>query len=254
MNLKILILLLFAFVSIHAQGVYIYTAICSGTLVSSATTLTVQLPENSSKQVNILSWYATTSVTSTVTATRTGTAASGSTTATIGTSNSFPTSTAKLYCASNAGTGSTVGAPVSTASPVTVPMIVSGLSSINPQAVILTQLAANNATLVDNFNLSLASMSGTYTLAIVFAENATITSWPNNVDTDDLGSGATATCTFPSGIPVVAITYPGSHYRVVTPATVNISGTGGSGTSLHVLVTPSDVGPVPITLFAGVAP
>jgi hypothetical protein len=169
MNLKILILLLFAFVSIHAQGVY--TAICQGTLVSSATTLTIQLPENSSKQVTILSWYATTSVPSIVTATRTGTAASGSVTSTIGTSNSFPTSTAKLYCASNVGTGSTIGAPVSTTSPVTVPMIVSGLSSINPQAVILTQLAANNATLVDNFNLSLASMSGTYTLAVVFSEN-----------------------------------------------------------------------------------
>jgi len=73
-------------------------------------------------------------------------------------------------------------------------------------------------------------------------------------DTDDLGSGAAATCAFASGVPSITITNPGTHYRIATPATVTITGTGGSGTSLNVMVSPSDIGPVPITLFAGVAP
>jgi hypothetical protein len=73
-------------------------------------------------------------------------------------------------------------------------------------------------------------------------------------DTDDLGTGAAATCAFAGGIPQVTITNPGIHYRMATSAAVTISGTGGSGTSLNVVVSPSDIGPVPITLFAGVAP
>lgn len=83
---------------------------------------------------------------------------------------------------------------------------------------------------------------------------ATISQWPNNQDTDDLGFGATATCTFVGGVPSVTITNPGMHYRVATPATVTITGAGGGGTSLNVVVSPGDIGPVPITLFAGVAP
>jgi hypothetical protein len=73
-------------------------------------------------------------------------------------------------------------------------------------------------------------------------------------DTDDLGSGAALTCSFVGGVPAIAVANPGMHYRVATPAAVTITGTGGSGTSLHVLVSPSDIGPAPITLFAGVAP
>jgi hypothetical protein len=73
-------------------------------------------------------------------------------------------------------------------------------------------------------------------------------------DTDDLGSGATAACAFAGGVPQITITNPGSHYRISTPAAVTISGTGGSGASLHVSVSPGDIGPVPIALFAGVAP
>jgi hypothetical protein len=55
-------------------------------------------------------------------------------------------------------------------------------------------------------------------------------------------------------VPVVAVANPGMHYRVATPATVTITGTGGSGASLNVVVSPSDIDPAPITLFAGVAP
>jgi len=73
-------------------------------------------------------------------------------------------------------------------------------------------------------------------------------------DADDLGNGAALSCVFSSGVPVIAVTNPGAHYRIATPAAVTISGTGGSGTSLNVVVSPSDIGPVPITLFAGVAP
>lgn len=71
-------------------------------------------------------------------------------------------------------------------------------------------------------------------------------------DADDLGAGAVLTCSFVGGVPVVAVVNPGMHYRVATPATVTITGTGGSGTSLNALVSPSDIGPVPITSFAGV--
>jgi len=73
-------------------------------------------------------------------------------------------------------------------------------------------------------------------------------------DTDDLGTGAALTCSFVGGVPVIAVANPGSHYLVATPATVTITGAGGSGTSLNAVVSPSDIGPVPITLFAGVAP
>jgi hypothetical protein len=73
-------------------------------------------------------------------------------------------------------------------------------------------------------------------------------------DTDDLGSGAALSCAFAGGVPVIAVTNPGMHYRAATPAVVTIAGTGGGGTSLNVVVSPSDIGPVPIALFAGVAP
>ena len=73
-------------------------------------------------------------------------------------------------------------------------------------------------------------------------------------DTDDLGTGAALSCSFVGGVPSIQVVNPGMHYRVATPATVTITGTGGSGTSLNVVVSPSDIGPVPITLFAGVAP
>jgi hypothetical protein len=73
-------------------------------------------------------------------------------------------------------------------------------------------------------------------------------------DANDLGTGAALSCSFVGGIPVVTVVNPGMHYRVATPATVTINGTGGSGAALNVMVSPSDIGPVPITLFAGVAP
>jgi len=73
-------------------------------------------------------------------------------------------------------------------------------------------------------------------------------------DTDDLGTGAALSCSFVGGVPSIQVVNPGMHYRVATPATVTITGTGGSGTSLNVVVSPSDIGPVPITLFASVAP
>jgi hypothetical protein len=73
-------------------------------------------------------------------------------------------------------------------------------------------------------------------------------------DADDLGSGAALACSFVNGIPAISVVNPGSHYRIATAATVTITGTGGGGTSLNVVVSPGDIGPVPITLFAGVAP
>jgi hypothetical protein len=73
-------------------------------------------------------------------------------------------------------------------------------------------------------------------------------------DADDLGAGAVLTCSFVGGVPVVAVVNPGMHYRMATPAAVTITGMGGSGSSLNVAVSPSDIGPAPITLFAGVAP
>src|ERR1039458_7719589 len=49
------------------------------------------------------------------------------------------------------------------------------------------------------------------------------------------------------GVPVVAVVNPGMHYRMATPAAVTITGMGGSGSSLNVAVSPSDIGPAPIT-------
>ncbi len=76
-------------------------------------------------------------------------------------------------------------------------------------------------------------------------------------DADDIGYGGTGTCTFSGGSPVIRLTNPGLHYRVATPATVVISQTGGSnGTagSQTVVVSPGDIGPVPMRMIAQVAP
>lgn len=76
-------------------------------------------------------------------------------------------------------------------------------------------------------------------------------------DSDDVGFGATGACTFSGGSPVVTVINRGQHYRIATSASVVISQTGGvNGTagSQTVVVEPSDIGPVPINLFASVAP
>jgi hypothetical protein len=74
-------------------------------------------------------------------------------------------------------------------------------------------------------------------------------------DTDDLGYGAAATCSFVSGVPAVQVTNPGMHYRIATPATVTIGGTCTGGcvaASLTPVISPHDIGPVQMTLIPGV--
>ena len=98
-------------------------------------------------------------------------------------------------------------------------------------------------------------------------------------DADDLGAGAVLTCSFVGGVPVVAVVNPGMHYRMATPAAVTITGSGGgpqfwgsltdaqwaaltdaqwaalnNSSPVSAVVSPSDIGPVQISLFAGVAP
>jgi hypothetical protein len=83
-------------------------------------------------------------------------------------------------------------------------------------------------------------------------------------DAQDLGGAipayaASATCAFASGAPVVTLVSGGAHYRIATPATVAFTCNGGacSPTQAAVLtpiIQPSDIGPVPISLFASVAP
>ena len=74
-------------------------------------------------------------------------------------------------------------------------------------------------------------------------------------DTDDLGYGAAATCSFVGGVPTVQVTNPGMHYRIATPATVTIGGTCTGGcvaASLTPVISPHDIGPVEMALIPGV--
>ena len=74
-------------------------------------------------------------------------------------------------------------------------------------------------------------------------------------DTDDLGYGAAATCSFVSGVPVIQVTNPGMHYRIATPAAVAIGGTCTGGcvaASLTPVISPHDIGPVEMALIPGV--
>jgi hypothetical protein len=74
-------------------------------------------------------------------------------------------------------------------------------------------------------------------------------------DTDDLGYGAAATCTFASGVPSIQITNPGMHYRIATPAAVAITGTCTGGcvaASLAPVISPHDPGPVPMVAIGRV--
>jgi hypothetical protein len=73
-------------------------------------------------------------------------------------------------------------------------------------------------------------------------------------DTDDLGYGAAATCSFVSGAPVIQVTNPGMHYRIATPAAVAIGGTCTGGcvaASLTPVISPHDIGPVEMALIPG---
>jgi hypothetical protein len=74
-------------------------------------------------------------------------------------------------------------------------------------------------------------------------------------DTDDLGTGAAATCLFVGGVPAIQVTNPGMHYRIATPATVTIGGTCTGGcvaASLKPVISPHDIGPVQMVLIPGV--
>jgi hypothetical protein len=74
-------------------------------------------------------------------------------------------------------------------------------------------------------------------------------------DSGDLGTGATATCTFAGGVPSVTITNGGNYYRVATPAAVRIACGGCTPAvpaSLNAVVAPSDIGPVQIIAFGRV--
>src|ERR1039458_10434064 len=61
----------------------------------------------------------------------------------------------------------------------------------------------------------IVGFSGTYGSG--YSGSCTVTFTPQ--DAADLGTGAAATCSFVSGVPVIQITNPGANYRIATPAT-----------------------------------
>jgi len=85
-----------------------------------------------------------------------------------------------------------------------------------------------------------------------YSGSCTVTITPQ--DGDDLGTGAAATCSFDGGVPVIRITNPGMHYRIVNPAAVTIGGpcTGGCvAASLTPVISPHDIGPVQMAMIPG---
>lgn len=96
----------------------------------------------------------------------------------------------------------------------------------------------------------IVGFTGTYGSG--YTGNCTVTFTPQ--DAADLGTGAAATCTFASGVPVIQITNPGANYRIATPAAVTIGGTCGGGctaASLTPVISPHDIGPVQMALIPG---
>jgi hypothetical protein len=82
-----------------------------------------------------------------------------------------------------------------------------------------------------------------------YTGSCTVTFTPQ--DAADLGTGAAATCSFVSGVPVIRITNPGANYRIATPATVTIGGTCTGGCVAAILasiISPHDIGPVQMAL------
>jgi hypothetical protein len=74
-------------------------------------------------------------------------------------------------------------------------------------------------------------------------------------DSDDLGYGAAASCTFVSGTPSIQITNPGMHYRMATPAAVAVTCGGCTpsvAASLTPVISPHDPGPVQMVAFGRV--
>jgi hypothetical protein len=96
----------------------------------------------------------------------------------------------------------------------------------------------------------IVGFSGTYGSG--YTGSCTVTFTPQ--DAADLGTGAAATCSFVSGVPVIQITNPGQNYRIATPVTVTIGGTCSTGctaASLTPVISPHDIGPVQMTLIPG---
>jgi hypothetical protein len=95
----------------------------------------------------------------------------------------------------------------------------------------------------------IVGFSGTYGSG--YTGSCTVTFTPQ--DAADLGTGAAATCSFVSGVPVIQITNPGQNYRIATPATVTIGGTcsGCTAASLMPVISPHDIGPVQMALIPG---
>ena len=96
----------------------------------------------------------------------------------------------------------------------------------------------------------IVGFAGTYGSG--YAGSCTVTFTPQ--DAADLGTGAAATCSSVSGVPVIQITNPGANYRIATPATVTIGGTCSGGcvaASLAPIVSPHDIGPVEMALIPG---
>jgi hypothetical protein len=96
----------------------------------------------------------------------------------------------------------------------------------------------------------IVGFTGTYGSG--YTGSCTVTISPQ--DTDDLGYGAAATCSFVSGVPVIQVTNPGMHYRIATPAAVAIGGTCTGGcvaASLTPVISPHDIGPVEMALIPG---
>src|ERR1039458_4894127 len=96
----------------------------------------------------------------------------------------------------------------------------------------------------------IVGFTGTYGSG--YSGSCTVTFTPQ--DAADLGTGAAATCSFVSGVPVIQITNPGANYRIATPATVAIGGTCTGGcvaASLTPVISPHDIGPVEMALVPG---
>ena len=96
----------------------------------------------------------------------------------------------------------------------------------------------------------IVGFAGTYGSGYTGTCSATI----SPQDTDDLGYGAAATCSFVSGVPAVQVTNSGMHYRIATPATVTIGGTCTGGcvaASLTPVISPHDIGPVQMAMIPG---
>jgi len=142
----------------------VYVTSLTGTLAGSGASLTVQNPAHSTRAVTVMGFYVA-CASCTATASRTGAAATATVNPMVAGSSTGASAVSQAFANSGVSAGTTI-APYPVTGEKTVPFVSPAPSQPVP-AVVLPRAAAA----VDNFTVTISSMSGAYTIIIQVMEN-----------------------------------------------------------------------------------